>query len=262
MEWFDFDYSDFGNDTNAGAIEIPDIPADSGGSGYSVDWGKVTTDAFGRAIPAAIGAGITTYGNQRAANTIAGASNQAAAAMAERARIARETMRPIADRTAIGVDHLRNIVAAPQQLTPAQQIAMQDAQRNAHRTVTAGPLRGSGRATAAVLNDVTNRTHAGFLEANRARADNAAGVLAGQNLAANTTMAGQDVNLGVQLGGQINKAGEAQAGATTANAKVLGDTFGKIVTPDPQITDVMSLIRGISADERKGRYSDANMESV
>lgn len=244
------------------------------GEWYDIDWGKAIGDGVSKGIPVAIGAGIAAHGNEKAAGQVAAANANASRVLAERTAAARAQLQPVADRSLPGVNYLRNIVAAdpnagvvdPAALTPGQQIQLNDTRRDAHRAVVAGPLRGSGRATSAVLNDVVARSRAGFYDANRARndqlirenkqrGDQSAQTLAGQNFGANTAMAGQDVNLGVQLGGNIMRTGETQAGATVANTKVVGDSVGRVLSPQPSAEDVLSMIRGVNADERKGRYS-------
>lgn len=245
MDWFDY---------------VPDI-----------DWSKVAE----RTIPAAVGAGIAANANSRAAAQVASANSAGNQAMIDRMAAARGQLQPIADQTQIGVNQLRNVVAQdpnagitqhPMVLRPDQEYAMGNINRDAQRAVASGPMRGSARASTAILKDVTAGAQAGFQRDNVARTDQlrrenvaqsgqAANILANQNFSAHNQMAGNETNIGTNIANNLQRTGETQAAASVATGKVIGDTVGKAVAPEPQIADTLSIIRGINADERKGRYN-------
>lgn len=119
------------------------------------------------------------------------------------------------ERAAPGIQLFKqNVSRDPTQLTPQQQIAMTDASRLAINNVAPG-LRGSGRATAAINDDLVNRTKAGFVATNTALANDSAKALAA-NTQAGYTAAGNkaatEANTGTAVGSTQN-----QAGANIAN---------------------------------------------
>lgn len=119
----------------------------------------------------------------------------------------------------------------PYRLSPQQAIEYDDAvRRNAQMLGTSG-LRGSGRAVAAVSNDLQNRTRAGMIEQNRAEQRDAASKLLGVGAAATGQRAGIEQQRGryaadTGLGGgryAANAAlgkGQAQAAAAEGSSVV------------------------------------------
>lgn len=106
---------------------------------------------------------------------------------------ARSAFRDIAEISAGGLERFRQIAGSdPRVLTPDQALAIEDTRRDTQNALDRSALRGSGRAQAAVANDVTGRMRADFFRENRDRADQAAGFLANENLGARRDLANLD----------------------------------------------------------------------
>ena len=113
--------------------------------------------------------------------------------------------------------YMRNVMARPpEQLTPQQQITLNDTQMQAQRGISPG-LRGSARANSAILNDIYNRGQAAMIQANQGRSDAAAKQLQEQGLATARTAAPAVAN--IATGNASNIAAEnTSAGSAAANA--------------------------------------------
>ena len=119
-------------------------------------------------------------------------------------------------------------VADPSVMTPAQQLAIEDANRNAGAVAAASGLRGAGRSTAALIRDADTRARAAFFDINAERSDSAASILAGQGAAATSSQAGLDRLTGVTAGQSALTSAGADASAGLANASTAGSTLGAI----------------------------------
>lgn len=118
----------------------------------------------------------------------------------------------------------------PNQLTPQQQVGMNDARRLAINNISPG-LRGSGRATAAINDDLTNRTKANYVAQNTQAQTHAADTLnqnAAAGYAANNNTASLQANTGNNVGKAMADTGTVNANADTANGNVAGSTLGAI----------------------------------
>src|SRR5574341_346388 len=120
------------------------------------------------------GAVIGAQANKKAAKKAAKASAASTAAYREEAKKARDIYGNIQAETAAGPSYLRRIISGSTSLTPAQLAERDELRRSTLNALSAGGLRGSGRAvTAAIRNtesDFTNKAVA----SNQARADTAA----------------------------------------------------------------------------------------
>lgn len=152
----------------------------------------------------------------KAGGTASAATNQA-------------TMDLANDRAAPGIQLFKqNVSRDPNQLTPQQQIAMQDASRSAINNVAPG-LRGSGRATAAINDDLVNRTKAGFVATNTALANDSAKALAA-NTAAGYTAAGNKAATEAATGTNVGNA-QQNAGNNVANVNTnAGNNLANVAT--------------------------------
>lgn len=198
-----------------------------------------------------IGAGISAYSNQKAADTYARAQTQAAQVGADAIREgnqqAQETLTRLQTIGAPGVQHMRTVVNQGEGLTPEQQFQLEEQRRQTGNMIRSSSLAGSGRTAAALLRrgdiDFTNRA----IEANRGRMDRAAGNLMNTYTAAAGDVARVQAREGEQVGGiqsgAIANSGTAQGNATTATGKVMGETIG----------DIGAII---AAEGRESRYRD------
>jgi len=160
----------------------------------------------------------------------------------------------IREQTAPGVSYLRNVIAAPESLTPAQRMALDDVRRQMVNSSQVGGsgLRGSGRSFTDAFRTVENDFQLKALDQNRQRADRAALEFArpnfnaaGEQAAAHATqgrVVGQALaNQGANQGGAAQEGAYIDANKTTANANNWGSTLG----------DITSIIRNETKDEAR-----------
>lgn len=147
----------------------------------------------------------------------------------------------IREETQPGVNYVRNIIAAPADLTPEQIAARNDLRRRVENSanVAGSALRGSGRSFVDAMREVENDFNIKALGQNRARADQAALEFvrpnfnaAGDQASAHATM-GREVggalaNQGANLAGATQNAAYNSANATTSNANNWGSAIGDI----------------------------------
>jgi hypothetical protein len=204
----------------------------------SIDWGDVAK----KAIPAGIGTYISGQANQKAAQTLADSSDRASQQLIAGNQAGQARLAGVADRTAPAVDYLRTVMADGANLTPGQNQRVMDTRRETGRLMS---NRVGGRSATAIASRAAMDLENSIYGANRARADQAAGTLAGQNISAVNAAAGQDINLGSNLARVTSGTGENIANAGLATAKTQAEMVGEAFSP-------MSALRSIIAEERKG----------
>jgi hypothetical protein len=97
------------------------------------------------------------------------------------------------------------MTADPSVLTPAQQLSLDDTIRIGRNNLSAGGLRGAGRAGQAVLNDAVRRTKADAFTTNQARSDQAVNTLAARGANARSSAANIETGTsGANAGNIIN----------------------------------------------------------
>lgn len=186
-------------------------------------------DSLVGALPAIAsigGAIIGSNANTEAAEIAAAANDRAIAASNARYEDLKRQTQP-------AQTYLSTVMGQGDQLTPAQLQEMDDLRRQTTNRLATSGLRGSGRATVSALRAVESDYRNKALDANRRRADAAAGTQAGAYYSTFDDQAALDrqgVNSGLY-----------SAGATTANASLTGSALG----------DIASLI----ASDNKGRAS-------
>jgi hypothetical protein len=208
-----------------------------------IDW----KGAAKAVLPAAIGTYMAGQANQRAAQTIADANAAASGQMLAGSQAANKRYADIAERTAPAVSYLQSVMA-DRALTPEQQQRVMDTRRQTGQLLS---NRVGGRSATAIATRAAQDLENNIYDRNRARSDQAAGTLAGQNLAAINASAGNDVNLGSNLAGMTERAGENVANAGMATGQLQAQMVGDVMNPR---FDAMKLLRSISAEERKGTY--------
>lgn len=203
-----------------------------------IDWGDVAK----KAIPAAIGTYISGNANQKAAQTLADSSNRASQQIVAGNQAGQARLAEVADRTAPAVQYLRTVMADGANLTPGQNQRVMDTRRQTGDMLS---TKVGGRSATAIASRAAMDMENSIYGANRARADQAAGTMAGQNLSAINAAAGQDINLGSNLARITSGAGQDVANAGLATAKTQAEMVGEAFSP-------MSALRSIIAEERKG----------
>lgn len=198
-------------------------------------------------LPAAITAGASLWGASRqsdaqdeAAKIAAGAQGRATAAEVEANKQAVTVMQNQQRMASPGLLALQGIVGRGEKLTPAQELALEDARRTTLDALQGGSLRGSARATAATVNDVDGRMRTGFMDQNRSRADSAAGALSsqyfssGNNIADLNLSGGKSVSSGLLNTGEINAANTL--GQSNIQSRAIGD-IGAIIADQMKSAD-------------------------
>lgn len=209
-----------------------------------IDWGGVVKSA----VPAAIGTYMAGRSNERAAQTIANSNALAAQQLQTGNQAANQRYNAIAARTAPAVSYLQGVMS-DQSLTPAQQQRVMDTRQQTARALS---NRVGGRSATAIATQASKNLENGIYGANRTRADQAAGMLAGQNTAAINASAGNDINLGNNMAGITSRAGESAANADMATGQLQAQMVGDVLSPSK--SDAMSSLRSILAEERKSNY--------
>ena len=132
----------------------------------------IITDAYGNALPQ------YAAGQTQSAADIAAGQRAGVDVMDRSAATASGMWAPYAGAGAPALQFYQSVMGRnPYTLSPQQAIEYDDAvRRNANMLGTSG-LRGSGRAVAAVSNDLQNRTRAGMIETNRGEQRDAASKL-------------------------------------------------------------------------------------
>jgi len=160
----------------------------------------------------------------------------------------------VREQTQPGVNYLRNVVAAPQTLTPAQRMALDDVRRQMVNSSQVGGsgLRGSGRSFTDAFRTVENDFQLRALDQNRQRADQAALEFARPNFTAAGNQASQHASMGRDVGDAIANQGANLAGATT-NAGYLdaNKTTANAGNWVSGLGDITSIIRNETKDEAR-----------
>ena len=183
-------------------------------------------------LPTILSIGSTIYGTtqkSKADNAAAAtaATAQANAVAAEKAGLATAAQVTAGNQAAAspGLVADQAIINRGVALTPAQQQAVTDANTTAINSL--GGLRGSARATSAVIADTTARNTATFEQQNQNNVNTAAGQLtpqyfgAGNNLAANAVAGGQVASSGLVNTGNV--VGNNQIGQGALAGQAIGD---------------------------------------
>lgn len=182
-------------------------------------------------VPALITAGATLYGadqvskaNNQATKTLDKANTAATNADLAGLEAAKTVVAQNQKAASPGLIAQQEIVNRGSALTPEQEMAVEDSRRQALNALQGGSLRGSARATSAILADTDKRVRNNFMTANQQQADQAAGQLSGQyfsagnNLANNETARGQTVSNGLINSGNISASNDIGQAATTGQA--------------------------------------------
>ena len=197
------------------------------------------------------GAAIAADANRDAAEAVAQAEQERAAAIRDASLRADQRYQEQSERAAPGTERLRGIIANPGQLTPEQQRGLEDARRDARASLAASGLRGAGRAVTAALQSVDDNFRSRAIETNIGRADQAARQLSSEDFAAGR--AGTDAMYRGAVGGAdaTARGAYAGAGAATTNAGLRGQALG----------DVASIVSDeIKTRGRQGRYDQDNRD--
>lgn len=191
-------------------------------------------------LKVALPAATTIYGSYQTQKSSAKAAQQAVNAQnaATQAQVSglnqtQQTLQANQDAAAPGLLRTQEVISRGSTLTPEQEQAVEDSRRQSLNALQGSSLRGSGRATSAIVSDVDRRTRNAFMDQNRNAADSAAAGLtnqyfnAGNNIAGTSAQKGTAVSTGLLNTGSVNAANTLGQGAS--RGQVIGD-IGAIIS--------------------------------
>lgn len=206
------------------------------------------------AIPAAAtiyGASLASKSNDKAAQQMTQATQAGTDAQLQGLKIAQKNLEVNRKAASPGLLRIQEVIARGAQLTPEQELAVDDSRREALNALKGSSLRGSGRATSAIVSDVDNRTRTAFMDSNRRAADTAAAGLSGQYFGAGTNIANNATATGNAVSTGLVNTGTIQASNTLGQGALRGQAIG----------DVGAIIADAAKEqfqeERKRQYDKA-----
>lgn len=186
-------------------------------------------------LPTVVAAGATIYGaqqasdsNNKAAQTLTGAQTAATAAQVQGLNMAKQELDVNRRAASPGLMATQEIIARGARLTPEQELAVADSRDQALNTLKGSSLRGSAKATSAIVADTDNRTRSNFMSQNQQRADSAAQGLAGQYFGAGTNIANNASQTGNAISQGLLDTGTIQASNTIGQGALRGQTIGDV----------------------------------
>lgn len=183
------------------------------------------------AIPAgltATGMWLASDANKDAAKITADATNRATDAQLQGIQDATAILQQQQAAASPGLTAMQSMITAGNTLTPAQRTALGDARTTALNQLSNSGLRGSARATSAVVRDVEGRMRNQYLDANQGKADSAAQTLSGQYFNAGNNIANMNVSQGNAVSQGLTTIGNSNANLATSNANIQGKALGDI----------------------------------
>jgi len=214
--------------------------------------------SFWNFLPTLVTAGATIYGTTQANKTSAKASNDLLKASRESQqaqenalRLAQENLNETRKLASPGLTALQKRISRGSELTPEQKLAVEDSRRESINALKGSSLRGSARATSAVISDTDTRVRNNFMTSNRDSSDNAAATLTGQYF--NTS---RDLNNNLISQGDATSKGLLDRGNVTAS-----NTIGRGNRTGSAIGDIGGIIADtLKNDVIKARESRTNYE--
>jgi len=164
-------------------------------------------------MPTAMKAGSIIYGASQEAKATKQAAQQLQSGNTAATQVAQESRAAASP----GLLATQEIIARGGKLNPVQEAAVQDSRAQALNALKGSSLRGSARATSAVVSDTDRRVRDNLAAQNQARADSAAGGLTQQYF-----------NTGNTVSQGLMNTGEIDASSTLGQSKVRGQAIGDI----------------------------------
>lgn len=178
------------------------------------------------------------YGEQAAATIKAEAAKAAgiAAQYTEQARgiieqhtqEANKILEGVKAENAGGTTYLRDVMGGSADLTPEQQAQLDRVRLSTGNHIRSSSLAGSGRAAAALMRSTENDFTNTALAQNRARADSAAGTLAGREYGAGSGMAQNTMTSGTAQGNIVSAGGNTQANIIGNAGNAAGNVLNSV----------------------------------
>jgi hypothetical protein len=215
--------------------------------------------SFWAFLPQILSAGATIYGTSQATKASNKAANQASQATqdatnAQLAGIEQAKRELEVNRQAAspGLLAMQETIARGSKLNPEQEQAVADSRNQGLNALRGSSLRGSARATSAIVNDVDTRQRNNFMATNQQRADNAATQLGGQYFNAGNSIANAATQSGSALSQGLINVGTTQAANTLGTGALKGQAIGDI---GAIIADATKERIGQSRDSSYGAYA-------
>lgn len=206
------------------------------------------------AVPAAAtiyGAKLMSKSSDKAAQQATQATREGTQAQVDGLKQAQQNLEVNRQAASPGLLATQAIINRGSRLTPEQEMAVGDSRDQALSALKGSSLRGSARATSAIVSDVDTRTRNNFMTSNQNAADTTARSLAGQYFGAGNAMSDNANQTGNAISRGLVNAGTIQASNTLGQSAIKGQAIG----------DVGALI----ADELKdgmGKKRDSSYEAI
>lgn len=175
------------------------------------------------------GAWFESEGNKSAAKRTA--RTEAALRELDRldAEADQERLRELEKQARPGMKYMQQVIASdPSMVSPEQQQVIGEGMRDTVRAISPG-MRGSGRATTAIVRDVEQNTRNRFLTENEANRATAATRLQGMMLPLSSARTAISDRLGAGRRGSLRIASDSAGNRDTANAAIASGTVGSAI---------------------------------
>ena len=183
------------------------------------------------ALPAAAtlyGAKVASDANAQAANQASQASQAATDAQLKGLEIAQKNLEINRAAASPGLTATQEIINRGSKLTPEQEQYVADSRDQSLNSLKGSSLRGSARATSAIVSDTDNRVRNNFLTQNQNAATNAATNLSNQYFNSGKSIADNAVNSGNTASAGLTDQGNIQANSTLGQGTLNGQAIGDV----------------------------------
>ncbi len=190
-------------------------------------WGNILKVA----LPAAAtlyGAKMASDANKEAAQQATQATQDATKAQTDALELSKKNLEVNQRAASPGLLRTQEIIARGAKLTPEQEQSVQDSRNQAINALKGSSLRGSARATSALISDTDKRVRNNFMTQNQNSADTAARSLAGQYFGANQNLANNAVKTGNSVSQGLVNQGNIQASNTLGQGALQGQAIGDV----------------------------------
>lgn len=217
----------------------------------------------------------STNANNQATQTSNQAQQQALIAKQEGQKAAQaqyvleqERLQNMQATAAPAIQKVQQLINRNPGLTPAQQLALDEARRQGVNTMVAGGMAGNGRALTAGIRSVEDTMRSNFIDSNQKESNQAATGLAGQYYTAgqsaanvNNLMAKNAVDGGANSAAAITDVGASNYLNTLANQKINTNAVGGALT---DISGVISnqMKQNAMQNNGDGQYTGINKKQV
>lgn len=186
-------------------------------------------------LKVAVPAAATLYGAKMASDASDKAAKQATQAtqagtdvQLEGLKVAQQNLEVNRRAASPGLLRTQEIIARGSRLTPEQEQAVEDSRRQSINALKGSSLRGSARATSALVSDTDKRVRNNFMTQNQNAADSAARSLAGQYFGAGTNIANNATQTGNAVSQGLVNQGNIQASNTLGQGALRGQAIGDV----------------------------------